>query len=89
MARRRTTFGKLERDRAKQAKARAKVDRRAALRSGEETPDEEEPPRRSTLDPDVALAKLAELQEALEAGKLSFDEFESRRAELARSLDLG
>ena len=87
MARRRTTFGKLERDRAKQAKAKAKIDRRAELKAAE--PTEDEPVKVvAPVDDAMVLTQLAELQEAFAAGKVGFDEFEERREALRQSLNL-
>lgn len=86
MARRRTTFGKLQRDRDKQAKAKAKLERRAARSETSEDPPE------GTVEPVVdqaaALAALAALQQSYGAGEISYEEFESRRDELSRSLTI-
>lgn len=84
MARRRTTFGKLQRDRDKQAKARAKIERKAAR--AEQTPgedEEEDGPRE--VDQATILAQLAALHSSYDDGEISLDDFETRRDEL-RSL---
>jgi hypothetical protein len=83
VARRRTTFGKLQRDREKQAKARAKTERRAA-RAAERTSDDEAPT--DDVDQAAILAELADLHAAFDDGKMSLDDFEVRRDELRSSL---
>jgi hypothetical protein len=83
VARRRTTFGKLQRDREKQAKAKAKLERRAA-RAAEQTPTEEAPA--GDVDQEAILAELADLHAAFDEGKMSLDDFETRRDELRSSL---
>ncbi|MGH9245796.1 MAG: hypothetical protein ACRD29_16050 [Acidimicrobiales bacterium] len=88
MARRRTTFGKLQRDRDKQAKQQAKVERRQARAQEEsEEPATPETPAEATDHADV-LAALAELQEAFGSGALTIEEFEARRDELRRALPI-
>ena len=82
----RTSFEKLQRDRAKKAKAAAKREKRleksdpdveqdavadpAALAPGQEIP------------PDALLRMVAELHEQFESEKISFEEFEDRKTEL-------
>ena len=85
MSRRRTTFGKLQRDRDKQAKQKAKQERRAERA---ETPDEpdEETPTTPEVDQSKVLAQLADLHAAFDDGKIGFDDFEARREELTSQL---
>lgn len=88
MAKQRTTFGKLQRDRDKQAKNRAKLERRAAAREERANPDDVSPDD-TGVDQGRLLAQLAQLQEDFGAGRIGDDEFETRRAELSRLLGLG
>ena len=84
MSRRRTTFGKLQRDRDKQAKAKAKLDKRAE-RAEQGDDDVEEAPV-SEVDQATVLAQLADLHAAFDDGKINFDDFEARREELTSQL---
>jgi hypothetical protein len=84
VSRRRTTFGKLQRDRDKQAKAKAKIERRAA-RSEESDQGEEVAPA-PEVDQATVLAQLAELHAAFDDGKLDLETFEARRDELTSLL---
>lgn len=86
MSRRRTTFGKLQRDRDKQAKQQAKVERRQQ-RSSEE-PTDEEPTAPAAVDQARVLDQLAKLHEAYDDGQLELDDFEARRAELTSLLQV-
>jgi hypothetical protein len=84
VSRRRTTFGKLQRDRDKQAKQRAKQQRRAeraeaSAAAAGDTPAPE-------VDESTVLAQLADLHAAFDDGRISFDDFELRRAELTSQL---
>lgn len=83
MARQRTTFGKMQRDRAKQAKARAKVERKATRA---EERDEAAPPADAPADQSAVLNALARLQEAYASGAVGLEEFESRRDDLRQQL---
>lgn len=85
MSRRRTTFGKLQRDRDKQAKQRAKLERRAErAEQGDGNGDGGDPTPEA--DQAAVLAQLADLHAAFDDGKISFDDFEVRRAELTSKL---
>jgi hypothetical protein len=84
VSRRRTTFGKLQRDRDKQAKAKAKLDKRAE-RAEQEDDDVGEAPA-SEVDQATVLAQLADLHAAFDDGKINFDDFEARREELTSQL---
>lgn len=85
MARRRTTFGKLQRDRDKQAKAKAKIERRAA-RHEERSSDDEESGGSGEVDQAAVLAELAALHASYDDGEISLEDFETRRDELRNSL---
>jgi hypothetical protein len=84
VSRRRTTFGKLQRDRDKQAKQRAKLERRHQRAEQDDEEDEGPPP--PAVDQATVLAQLAELHAAFDDGKMSLDDFEARRDELTSQL---
>jgi hypothetical protein len=88
MAKQRTTFGKLQRDRDKQARNAAKQERRVA---NKENPPEEAPVVAPSAPVDEAkvLAALAGLQADFGSGRISQEEFEETRTELARKLGMG
>ena len=85
MSRRRTTFGKLQRDRDKQAKQRAKQEKRAERSEQGDEPEEVEAPA-PAVDQASVLEKLAALHAAFDDGKIGFDDFEARRDELTSQL---
>ena len=85
MGRQRTTFGKMQRDREKQARARAKQERRAAGATKETEAGDEVAPA-AAADQDAVLAALAQLHAAYDAGDVSLEDFETRREALTRSL---
>jgi len=87
VARRRTTFGKLQRDRDKQAKQKAKSERRAERAEASTDEDETVTPARE-VDQEAILAALAELHAAYDDGQISLDDFEVRRDELRNSLQV-
>ena len=84
MARQRTTFGKIMREREKQQRAQAKIEKRAE-RGAEETDEVEEAPQH---DQDDVLASLAKLHEAFDNEQIDFDTFEERRAELMSKIQV-
>lgn len=84
MSRRRTTFGKLQRDRDKQAKQRAKQERRAERSEQSDEPGGTAPA--PVVDQASVLQQLAELHAAFDHGKIDFDDFEARRDELTSQL---
>jgi hypothetical protein len=86
LARRRTTFGKLQRDRDKQAKAQAKIERRTtrADRSTDEETDSAD--QAGQPDQSTVLAALADLHAAYDDGQISLDDFEVKRDELTSLL---
>jgi hypothetical protein len=88
VARRRTTFGKLQRDRDKQAKQKAKVERRAERAEQASTDDDETVTPTREVDQEAVLAALAELHVAYDDGQISLDDFEVRRDELRNSLHI-
>jgi hypothetical protein len=84
VAKQRSTFGKLERQRAQQATAKAKHERRIAR------PAEGSEPRPAAA-PDPAieaeiLEKFAKLQRAFDDGQINLDDFEVARNELRERL---
>lgn len=85
MSRRRTTFGKLQRDRDKQAKAQAKLERRQGRAEQGDGDDDDGAPV-PEADQAVVLAQLADLHAAFDDGRISFDDFEARRQELTSQL---
>jgi hypothetical protein len=85
MARPRSTFGKLQRDQAKRAKAKAKAEDRVARR--EERPDTPAEPR-PVEDQTALLEQFARLHEDLADGRISIDEFEERQEELRSRLQV-
>jgi len=85
VSRRRTTFGKLQRDRDKQAKAQAKQERRAE-RAEQGDGSDDGPGQTSEADQATVLAQLADLHAAFDDGKITFDDFEARREELTSKL---
>lgn len=79
MARPKSTFAKLDRERANQMKAKAKLERRRA-KSDEEA---EEPEEQTSAEEQAAIIEsLAALQESFDAGRLSLEDFEEHRDEL-------
>jgi hypothetical protein len=85
VSRRRTTFGKLQRDRDKQAKQKAKQERRAERAEQGDEPEEEVAPP-PEVDQATVLAKLADLHAAFDDGRIGFDDFELQREELTSQL---
>lgn len=86
MASQRTSFDKLQRDRAKKAKAAAKREKR--LEGAEAEPDELETPPSpgSDIPADEVLKRLEELHARYDAEQIEFEEFEKARAELLARL---
>jgi hypothetical protein len=82
MARQRTTFGKLQRAADKQAKARAKQEKRAARAEAVD----EEPAPEPAADQAAILEAFAELHVAFEDGRIPRDEFESKRELLSSQM---
>jgi sRNA-binding protein len=87
VSRRRTTFGKLQRDRDKQAKQRAKREKRAE-RAEQSAEDPDEAPAAPEVDQATVLARLAQLHADFDDDKISFEEFEEQRDELTSQLHI-
>jgi hypothetical protein len=83
MANRRTTFGKLQRERDKKEKALIKAERKAARL---ENKGEDDSPQPAPVDQDAILDALADLHRRFEDGGMSIDEFEERREQLTSRL---
>lgn len=86
MARPRTTFGKIQRDQAKRAKARAKQEDRLARRAERADADPEDTDTAPAEDQEKLLAQFARLHEDLADGRISIDEFEERQDDLRQRL---
>lgn len=84
MARQRTTFGKIMREREKQQRAQAKLEKRAERAADDVEGDE--PVEEPAHDEGDVLASLAKLHEAFDNEQIDFDTFEERRAELMSRL---
>ncbi len=89
MAASRTTFEKLQRDRAKQAKAALKREKRQQ-RAAEANATEETPVDVTTYGEELSATQLLELVEKLhkqfEDEVISFEDFEEQKAELMARL---
>ncbi len=85
MATKRTTFGKLQRERDKREKQQAKRDKRAAASSEERAPSPEQTPAQEQ---ERIIEALALLHQAYDDGGMSLDEFEQRREELTQRLQV-
>jgi hypothetical protein len=85
MASRRTTFDKLQRERAKKAKAAAKRERRLD-KSSNPTGEEGLPAVGSTDDPATLLDDIAALHARFEANEIDFEEFEELKTDLYERL---
>ena len=85
MAKSRATFGKLQRERDKKAKAAAKRERRITRGDAEGDTEVEVAPG---PEPDQAkiLAALESLHRSYDEGNISIDEFEQRRDELTSKI---
>jgi len=88
MAPSRSTVGKLQRDQAKRAKAKAKQEDRQARRS--ERAEAENAPAEPRVQEDQTklLEEFARLHEDLEEGRISLDDFEERQADLRSRLQV-
>jgi ribosomal protein RSM22 (predicted rRNA methylase) len=86
MAPSRSTVGKLQRDQAKRAKAKAKQEDRQARRS--DRGDDEPAAARVQEDQGKLLEEFARLHEDLEEGRISLDDFEVRQADLRERLQV-
>ena len=84
MAKSRSTFGKIQRERAKQEKAAAKRDRR--INGPEDIGEPEDDAGLPGLSQTAVAEGLARLHEAYENGELSLDDFDAKREELQSRL---
>ncbi len=93
MAGQRTTFNKLQRERAKKAKAAAKRERRQDRVSGATPRDEQAvtftlPPDEEELSAPRLLELIESIHRQFEAGTLSHEEFEEKKTELLARLPI-
>jgi hypothetical protein len=84
MATRRTSFGKLQRDRAKQANQAAKRERRLERANAE--PESIEIPDEGELSPAQLLELIEQIHKQFEANEIDFEEFEEKKLELMSRL---
>ena len=88
MATSRTSYGKLQRDRAKKEKAELKRARRMAREDDPEAASQEKLEANVAADPAALLAQVEELPRQFEADEIDFDTFEDRKLELMEQLTL-
>jgi hypothetical protein len=88
MATRRTTFDKLQRERAKKAKAAAKRERRQEKGEGDEEMDALDLSGDEELTPGELLERIEAVHQRYADGKLSFEDFEEQKTELLTRLSL-
>ena len=90
MGAQRTTFDKLQRDRAKKAKQAAKRERRQekAAENGEETDDISLPEGEGTLTAAELMQQVEAITRRLEAGTISLEDFEDAKADLMERLPI-
>lgn len=86
MATSRTSYGKLQRDRAKKEKAEMKRARRMGREIDPEAEKEEKLDADVAVDPAALLAQVEELHRQFEADEIDFDTFEDRKLELMEQL---
>ena len=87
MATRRTSFGKLQRDRAKQATQAAKRERRLE----KSTAEEEEVaviPEEGEIPPEQLLVLIEQIHKQFDDKVIDFEEFEEKKAELMARLPI-
>jgi hypothetical protein len=84
MGNQRTTFGKLQRERDKKAKALEKAEKRAARQA--EAAEKPEDTGGPAVDQEALMAALADLHQRYEAKVIDIDEFEERRDQLTQLL---
>lgn len=84
----RTTFSKLQRDRAKKAKAALKREKRQerGTATTDETPDLEIPSGEGELSAPELLKLVASIHQSFEAKKISYEEYEEKKADLLSRL---
>ncbi len=84
----RSSFGKLERDRAKKAKAAVKRERRQSRSADgpDEAPVATAVTVRQELSPGELLKMVEKLHQEFEAKLISFEDYEERKAEILSQL---
>lgn len=91
MATKRPSFAKRQREQAAKAKAAAKRDRRLS-RAADDTEETDEPeaaaPTATQVEMGEVLARVDALQERLERGAISYEEFDEQKAALLRLLPI-
>ena len=87
MSRQRATFGKLQRERDKQAKATAKRERRRAAAEQTEGADRDPGPA-STESAPVLIDLIADLHQRFENAEISLETYEEQKAELLSRLPI-
>jgi hypothetical protein len=87
VASRGTTFAKLDRERARKAKAAEKRERREAVASAGPPPPPEVPPGEE-LSAGVLLRLVEELHQGFADGRISFEDFEARKTELMARISI-
>ena len=83
----RQTFGKLQRDRDKRAKAAAKREKRQNKDSTDEVEEAPDQPVDNTP-PETLLEMIAALHERFDDGGISFEDFEEEKAALMARLSV-
>lgn len=86
MATRRTTFGKMQREQDKRAKAAAKRERRA--QRSEDSEETDAPAAAPQEDQEELVAELARLHAAYDDGAMELEEFMKRRDEIQSRLTI-
>jgi hypothetical protein len=86
MATRRTSFGKLQRDRAKQATAAAKRERRQDRSTAEE--EDVVIPEEGELSAAQLLVLIEQIHKQFDDKVIDFEEFEEKKAELMARLPI-
>ena len=90
MGAQRTSFEKLQRDRAKKAKAALKRERRQSSSKDREAPEEEQAPASGEGELSAAelLREIELVHKQLEDETITFEEFEERKADLMARLPI-
>ncbi len=88
MGAQRTTFEKLQRDRAKKAKAAAKRERRLEKNDGGARPAEVTVPAEGELSAPQLLELIEQVHRQFEAKEITLEELEERRTELLARLPI-
>jgi hypothetical protein len=88
MGAQRTTFEKLQRDRAKKAKAAAKRERRLEKNEDDSTEDEVIVPTEGELSAPQLLELIEQVHRQFENKEISLEELEERRTELLARLPI-